>query len=102
MYGVHRKSSDKGHKRTNSDGTIKFNTSASCEDLTTRDTTTATTTSATAKQNGDSCSPRRRSVMVVAADTESLGSVDYNKPEVHIATAATVLIVTRPVWALGL
>ena len=69
---------DKGHKRTNSDGTIKLTTS-SCHDLTALDTTTATTTTTTRTTTD---SPRRSSIMVMTAD-ESLSNIDSNKPEVH-------------------
>jgi len=81
---VCRKSSDKGHKRTNSDGTIKFTTS-SYQDLTALDTSTATMTTTTT-----TASPKRHSLLVTAADNESLSNVDSNKPEV-----GTTLMITH-------
>ena len=87
---VDRKLSDKagrGHQRNNSDGTIQLTMSSSWHDLSSlgNDTTTTTTTTgpATTTRGADTLSsPRRRSVMVTAAETHSLGSVEFSKPEV--------------------
>jgi len=84
---VCRKLSDKGHKRTNSDGTIKLTTS-SYEDLTALATATATMTTTTATMTTTTTSsPKRHSLLVT--DNDSLSSFDSNKPEVGTSLAIT-------------
>ena len=93
-----RKLSDKGHKRTNSDGTVKLNLSSSCQDLAALET--ATTTAAATKGN-DSWSPRRRSVIVTTADKLSLSSSDYNMPEVCTLLYGTTTTTNAVGWKDG-
>ena len=70
---VYRKLSDKGHKRNNSDGSVKLNSSPSLHDL------PSTSTPLTVTQ-GDS--GRRQSLFTSAAEGEALSVVEFNRPEV--------------------